>query len=431
MANRVYFANQQVALKPVGAPAGGNPWRIAHGVQSVAVTTTFNLEQAFELGQLAIYENIEGVPDIEVSCSKVLDGWPLLYHLATNRLGGHNSGPTLAGRSNAATVVALGIWPDTVDSARGKPNQQMEASGMFASSVSYNFPLEDNFSEDITLVGNNKGWLNAATLGSTTTEGTYGQFIGCTGGGAGWQADVSSGTPANYTSNPGMSGNDDQPKATGAQSLGSDAWTADQFGGINRRENLAFAPDVRRLADGTLTGGCDYTRIPNEIPGVTSGGWINPRAAANDVRLQSITVSTDLGREELFELGTRQPYARVVTFPVEVTCDLEVLSLSGDMINAFADGCNTSADQCTGVVDNISDQTIRIATCEGTRIFLGSKNKLASVNYGGGDAGGGNVTVTYSYTTFNDFTVLHPQDPDPSGTGWWRTRNTYLHETQV
>ena len=71
-------------------------------------------------------------------------------------------------------------------------------------------------------------------------------------------------------------------------------------------------------------------------------------------------------------------------------------------------------------------QIIRIATCEGTRIFLGDKNKLASVNYGGGDAGGGNVTVTYSYTTFNDFTVLHPQDPNPSGSGWWTNRKDFL-----
>ena len=64
MANRrIYFANQQVAFKPVGASS----WNVAHGVQSVAVTTTFNLEQAFELGQLAIYENIEGVPDVEVT----------------------------------------------------------------------------------------------------------------------------------------------------------------------------------------------------------------------------------------------------------------------------------------------------------------------------------------------------------------------------
>ena len=39
--------------------------------------------------------------------------------------------------------------------------------------------------------------------------------------------------------------------------------------------------------------------------------------------------------------------------------------------------------------------------------------KIAAQEYAGGDAGGGNVTVTYSYTTFNDFTVMHPLDPAP------------------
>ena len=73
MANRIYFANQQVAFRQNG-DATANAWTAAHGVQSVAVTTTFNLEQAFKLGQLSIYENIEGVPDIEVTMSKVLDG---------------------------------------------------------------------------------------------------------------------------------------------------------------------------------------------------------------------------------------------------------------------------------------------------------------------------------------------------------------------
>ena len=146
----------------------------------------------------------------------------------------------------------------------------------------------------------------------------------------------------------------------------------------------------------------------------------------NTVHLQNITVSTDLGREELFELGTRQPYARVVTFPIEVTCDIEVLSVSGDMINAFADGCKANDDPCTGIVDNLVAEKIRIATCEGTRVYLGTQNKLASVNYGGGDAGGGNVTVTYSYSTFNDCTVMHLADPDISGTAWWAARSTYL-----
>ena len=77
--NRIYFANQQLIFRRDGATGTAssdpeNRWTAAHGVQSVAVTTTFNLEQAFELGQLAIYENIEGVPDIELTASKVC-GW--------------------------------------------------------------------------------------------------------------------------------------------------------------------------------------------------------------------------------------------------------------------------------------------------------------------------------------------------------------------
>jgi hypothetical protein len=76
---------------------------------------------------------------------------------------------------------------------------------------------------------------------------------------------------------------------------------------------------------------------------------------------------------------------------------------------------------------NLADNKIRISTCEGLRVYLGEKNKLASVSYGGGDAGGGNVSVTYSYTTFNDFTVLHKNDNfNPSGTGWWDARATYM-----
>jgi len=389
MANRIYFANQQVAFKPNGGAA--DTWTAAHGVQSVAVTTTFNLEQAFELGQLTIYENIEGVPDIEITSSKVLDGYPLLYHLSTS--SSQTTSPTLAGRSNASCLVALGIWPDTDNNADGAPSTQMEASGMFCSSIGYNFPLEDNFSEDITLVGNNKGWEvstdNAGALGCTTP---------------GWGFDTASGA---------FDGTD-VPAATGAFTLPGDV-AAVSVGGINRRENLAI-----NATDAANAGGVDYTYLPTQIPGVSASGW--PGANAH---LQSITVSTDLGREELFELGTRQPYARIVTFPVEVTCDIECLSISGDQINAFADGC-AGTDPCTGVQDNLVAEKIRIATCEGTRIYIGTQNKLASINYGGGDAGGGNVTITYSYSTFNDFNVLHPRDPHTDATGWWDDRGTYL-----
>jgi hypothetical protein len=44
----------------------------------------------------------------------------------------------------------------------------------------------------------------------------------------------------------------------------------------------------------------------------------------------------------------------------------------------------------------------------GYMIDLGTKNKLTSVNYTGGDTGGGNATITYSYQTFNYLKVTSP-----------------------
>jgi len=411
MANRIYFANQQIAFRRDNSTT----YTVAHGVQSAAVTTTFNLEQAFELGQLAIYENIEGVPDIEISLTKVLDGYPLLYHLATDDDGTLVTGPSLAGRSNGKCLVTLGIWPDSEDAAGDAtttPITQMEASGMFASSISYNFPLEDNFTEDVTVVGNNKAWYNTSDVQNIVGDKACASPT--------WSGLVASG---------GFSGNSDGPKATGVNTPWGPTGVegigeVSQNGGVNRRENLYFSPTTEKLI--APATGFDYTRLPAQIPSVDTNGWINTRADGNEAHVQSITVSCDLGREELFELGTRQPYARVVTFPIEVTCDIEMLSLSGDLINALADGCVAGTDPCTDIQDNLSNEVIRIATCEGTRIYLGNKNKLASINYGGGDAGGGNVTVTYSYTTFNDFTVLHPQDPTSQSSGWWETRSGYL-----
>ena len=379
---RIYFAIQGLAIKPEPIGAAVSTWAdgdVVHGVQSVAVTTTFNLEQAFELGQLEIYENIEGIPNVEISASKVLDGYPPMFLLATQRA----STPTLAGRSNPSCIVGLGVWDDSKENiSSGLPQNKeishMEASGMFVGSVTYNFPLDANFSEDVTFVGNNKIWADA----------------GCDEGDNGvWDT--------GYFNVPErMAHNADQPFAeTG--SAGNDQGPA---GGVNRRENMRFLT----TAAASTTGKVDYTKLPTDIPGVVTNGVKNP-----ECHVQSITVSTDFGREELFELGSRQPYSRVVTFPVEVTTDIEVLSVSGDLVNALADGCGGTAGTCTNVVNNLSNQEIVIAACEGTRISAGTKNKLASVNYGGGDAGGGNVTVTYSYTTFNDFTVMHPLDPAP------------------
>tara|TARA_R110000824_G_scaffold459_3_gene3085 strand:+ start:4376 stop:5536 length:1161 start_codon:yes stop_codon:yes gene_type:complete len=381
MANdRVYYAIQQVSF---GKDSGGKDGTrvAAHGVQSVGITTTFNLEQVFELGQLAIYENVEGTPDVEVTMSKVLDGYIPLFCLAT---ADQTAGPALAQRANSKAFVQLGIWDESKESAgqaSSVAGSFCEMSGLVCSSVGYNFPLDDNFSEDITLVGNFKVW------GSGTATNT-----------------ISTGCGVTYY----------PTKASGQFSSNDDAPIGD--GGVNRRENIQFASSTAQAPSG------DYTIVPSDIPGVGISG------DKGTAHISSISVSTDLSREDIFELGSKLPYAKKVTFPVEVTCDIEVTTASGDMINALDDctdagACNTKA--------NLNERRIRVATCEGMRIWLGKKNKLSSVSYGGGDAGGGNATVTYSYSTFNDCTVMHSGDVSGNGGSdqsntWWTNLETYV-----
>jgi hypothetical protein len=71
---------------------------------------------------------------------------------------------------------------------------------------------------------------------------------------------------------------------------------------------------------------------------------------------------------------------------------------------------SSATSSCSTVYKNLQDKTIFIRICGSGAghelgIDLGSKNKLTSVNYAGGDTGGGNATVTYSYQTFNKLVV--------------------------
>jgi len=271
----------------------------------------------------------------------------------------------------------MSIFKDTDESSAGTPAQIVESSGLYISSVSYNFSVDGSFTEDITLVGNDRLWKNDARVLNTDAKArqTAMSFDGV------------------FTTN------DDAPVG---------------LGGANRRENLIF------------DGSADCTLLPTEIPGIGANG-VNTLTSASHARISNISVSANMGREDINELGRKTPYFRYLTLPVEVTCEIGVASTSGDLISVTEEGILSTGGVCADA-GNLIGQVIRIATCEGTRIYLGSNNKLSSVNYGGGDAGGGNVAVTYSYSTFNDFTVLHSGEvlTHASGASWWTNRSDWL-----
>lgn len=162
--NRIYWSCTAVGL----APLGSNSFTALKGVQSVGISTKINLEQAFELGQLAIYENIENIPDIEVTLEKVMDGNAPMYCVATT--GAPDA--TLIGRSNQRTSLALNIYGDLQSSASGVPVGQCVCSGLYVSSISFNMPVQGNMTEQLSLVGNNKIWLNSGFTFSPTFANT-------------------------------------------------------------------------------------------------------------------------------------------------------------------------------------------------------------------------------------------------------------------
>ena len=166
MANRRIF----YACYAAGIGAQGNTsFTAIHGLQSIGVTTRFNLEHIFEIGQVDEYSSVEQVPDVEVTAEKCLDGYPLIWHLATQGA----TDASLVGRSNQKCQLSVSYFTDTQNAASGTPLRQSAMSGLFGSALTYTFPVGSHFTESVTFVGNDKQIKSSAftfTGGFTNTD---------------------------------------------------------------------------------------------------------------------------------------------------------------------------------------------------------------------------------------------------------------------
>ena len=334
---RIFYACQAVAITARGE-ADVTEINIVHGLQSVGMSSTFTLDQVFEMGQIEIYENIEQVADIEVTLEKVIDGYKLIYDLAT-----HGACKTdIVAASKARSDVYVAVYDDGVSQATGVPRNVCYNSGMYVSSVSYSYSVDGSATESVTMVGNDRFW-------NSETAGVIGS-----------SAINSWGT--------------DNPTANFASGLDTPA------SGVVRRVNVDL----------------EASAIPLEITQLESD---DQTGIGRGLHMQSITVSTDFGQENIQELGRFGPYHRYATFPIEVTSEFEVIATSGDLVNVSGDA------------PNLKTREIRIQDTAGTVLDLGSQNKLSSVSYSGGDTGGGNATISYSYQNFNVLTVNGGRDP--------------------
>lgn len=341
MANRIYFANQAFGI----APQDTTSYVTVHGLQQGGLSTNFNIEYIQEIGQLNVYESVEDVPQIEITLQKLLDGYPTLWHLSTRGATSNN----LSARGNRKCGIAASIYSDDQDAASGTPVSELNASGAFISSWRVECPVQGNCTEDITLQGNHVKWKTAGFAFTNSFD------------------------------------NSDQPLAL-----------ASGLGGIQRRENVIFAGSS--LSSVTL-----LPKGISGIPGISASGTNDKVADVYGAHVQRISIGVDLNREELNELGRKLPYFRAITFPVEVTCDIDVLSTTGNKVGATEEG------EVTGSGTNLADQTIRLVLQEGLNVDLGTRNKLRSVSFS--NQIGSNVVDTYSYSNQNYLVITHPQDP--------------------
>jgi hypothetical protein len=233
-----------------------------------------------------------------------LDGENTIYKLATG-------GGSLISNANDQCNIVVGVGSDTASALSG--TSAIEMTGMYVTSVSYTLPVDGNFTEEVSFVGDNKSVSTGVVTAPTATGNT-----------------------------------------------------------VLRRQHYK--------SDSTL---------PVEVSGQN---------------VTNITINADLGRETMFRLGQFGPFHRFVNFPLEVTCEFEVSATGIDTVEVSQDVT------CTG--GNLpAIQPILINLCDpsdGTTSYsfdLGSSNRLTSVNYQGGDTGGGNATITFSYTTYNELTI--------------------------
>jgi hypothetical protein len=307
---RIFYASHAVSVKGF----------VVHGTQSVGINTNFNLEQVFQLGRLAIYDNIATDPDVEITINKILDGHPTIWKLAT-------TGGSLVQRANDQSTIVLAVDDETQDFIDAPHTAAITMTGCYISSLNYTFPVDGNLTEEIVFVGSHKA------VGGTVS------------------------TP-----------------------------NADPLDRVLRRQNVAISE-------------CTF---PTDISGRPKG------QLGTDRRLSQISISADLGREKMFSLGQLAPFHRFVNFPLEITVSFDVISDGENQNLLVGPKFDETNVECSGI--NISKEPIVIKLCDSDgdiayTFNLGSGCSLQSVSYSGGDTGGGNVTETYTYITYNDLTI--------------------------
>lgn len=276
--NRIYYAIQKASVMGVSSL-----------VQSVAMNTSVDFEQVFELGTLGQIEDIEGIPTAEITVERALPvtGTSMWGAISAGK-GGTSATQYIANLTGIPAFVD--VVPD--DATAGAGQRKVNISG-YLTNYSQSYQVEGPATESVTIAAETISWNGA-------------------GGGV-----------------------------PGANSLPTPSTV------VLSRKNI-------------LSGDC----------------------------VQSAGFGVDMSREDILCLGKKLPTYRAATFPIECSADTEKIVTSTDAGHAFTPTSEEDITTSHSVIYGI-----------GTL----SNARFTSSAFSGGDAGGGNQTVTYSYIAYNSF----------------------------
>lgn len=156
---------------------------------------------------------------------------------------------------------------------------------------------------------------------------------------------------------------------------------------VNFTTDGVFTEELTYIAD-VLTAGGAFSPNDDQIHLPYRPDWTGLTGAT------SARLSLTLNREPVFVLGEYRPFNRFVQFPVESTLEVSYL---------LPDAGATPSDPPVCATLPEGNQTFSIGACGSTWSI--DNARLSNISYSGGDTGGGNVEVAYTYTSYNNVTI--------------------------
>jgi len=383
--NRIIYASQSVW-------ANGD---VLYRVQSLGTTTTFTSEDIFELGHLDIIDVVDDVPAVAVTLNTNefgdVETFALLAQVQPIRRAMDetatssnanlvSAGPTYlhgAGLADFAIVCGnlpgITMWAPVQDECSlgtlaNNIDQTLFLDEVYVNSVEFSYTTGANATENYGAETDNKMWLlndgrfvnyYEATLSGTDISNGYVEIGGSSNiamlsTGYGFLRKAEDGSPASTWYDD--SANEMMNIATVTGTVGDVNAMTYIFdpalrrlyfpsGGIydpaaDDRVEVVYAADAYDTAAGnTYFEALTASDRPSDVGAVRQGQVeiyiVDPDSGASDYdgawRLTGVTLSADLTREPLNELGHLRPYDRPLTLPIPITVTVD--STAGDLEN--------------------------------------------------------------------------------------------------